>query len=132
MAKTADQVCTRALRKLGVTGIPLEPDSYDMAEAKRAFQGILDELRGVHGGLTTWTATDTPDQVFLPLADLVANEIAPAYGPQKMAMAPPRSRALGRVRAYLHPNDIADERDADEDGTISEAEEAAGKRAAYY
>ena len=85
-------------------------------------------MKATQGTFTAFDLDSTPQAALLPLSYLLATEIAPHY----QVPSEPRSRAMMRLRAYLFPDDREDRRDADEDGVISDAEEQAGKEAAFY
>jgi hypothetical protein len=76
----------------------------------------------------TWVLDDTPSAVSLPLAYVLAVEIAPHYERQSET----RGRALARLNAYAFPDDRIDSRDLDEDGVITDAESVDGKRAEFF
>lgn len=131
MTKTTLDVATQALRVVGVTAVDETPDASDFAFAKATLQGIRDELVTGHGATISWTldADDIPDALFLPLAELLATDLAIAYArPMNM----PRSRALTRVRTILFPDDREDRADTDDSGTVSTEEAEADLRAQYY
>ena len=128
MPKTSQDVCTRALREIGVCGVEDDPTAADKAIALEAMQGGLDELTDQHGITVTWTVETVPDALFLPFASFVAAEIAPIY----RLPGPNRAKAIGRMRASLLPDDRDDPRDYDNDGTVTDDEKAMFKRAAYY
>lgn len=129
MPKTSIDVATRALRVLGITGISRANAASDHAYAMEAMEAALAELQNTHSIPATWTIETVPDNIFIPFADLVASEVfAGGYG----VNPPNRARAIGRIRAALLPDDREDRRDLDEDGTISDDEIEAGKRAQFY
>jgi hypothetical protein len=128
MTKTSQDVCTHALRLIGVCGVGDDPSADDKAIALDAMQGGLDELADQHGITVAWTVETVPDELFLPFATFVAAEIAPVYRFQ----GPNRAKAIGRMRASLLPDDREDRRDTDDNGTITDEEIAADQRAAYY
>lgn len=128
MAKTSQDICTHALRMIGVCGVGDDPTADDKAIALDAMQGGLDELQDQHGITVTWTVETVPDALFLPFATFVAAEVAPVF----KFKGPNRATAIGRMRASLLPDDREDSRDLDDSGTVSAAEVEAGKRAAYF
>lgn len=130
MATRAD-IIRLAMRRLGV----LSADEALTADHESYVGDILDgmfaTLKNVQGFTFTWALDATPDEAYLPMGYLLATEPA-VYEHFAVTPREPQSRALIRLRAYAFPNDIDDRRDVDDDGVISEAEEAEGKRAAYY
>lgn len=129
MPKTSLDVITRAHRAAGVLATNESAENEMRAYGLESLTAIFDELQSGHGTAFAWTLETVPDGVFGALADALAATIAPHYG---VAPTVSYARAIGRVRAFAFPNDVVDRRDVDESGTISEAEEAAGKRAAFY
>lgn len=128
MAKTSRDVATRALRLIGARGINETIAGEDYLYALEAMTNALAELQDQHSIPATWTVETVPDDVFLAFSSMTAAAISSAYGLQ----GPRRTAAIGRIRAALLPDDRTDRRDTDEDGTITDAETQAGKRAAYY
>lgn len=129
MTKTAADICTLALQKLNVTAVGEAPAGEDMSLALSSLNAFFARFNLTDGAAIAWELSATPDEAFLPLSDVLAAILAPVY----MRPAPmPMSRAVGYLREYAFPNDITDSRDTDEDGSISDAEAAAGRRAAYY
>ena len=129
MTKTRNDVINMSLRRIQVLSAdePADADMHDFAGG--ILDGLFAEIKGdPHNLPFTWGLDETPEAAFLPLSYLLATEVAPHYN----RPSEPRSAALMRLRGYALPDDRTDSRDTDEDGVISEAEEAAGKRAAYY
>lgn len=129
MTKTAQAVLTRAFRRAGVADAEEDLQGHQYATGLDIMQGIIDELRTLHGASITWTADTVPDGVFLPLAYAVAVEIGPEYG------QPPRetrAQALLRLRAALFPDDRQTRADYDDDGTVDEGEAEADARGVYF
>ncbi len=122
MTKTSSEVIAEAHRRITVLSTDEDP-SPDMISYAG---GMLDAI--VAEESVTWTTETVPDAVYRPLAWLLAADIAPHYE----APAEPRGKALYRFHGAIYPNDMEDRRDDDNDGVISDAEEAAGERAAFY
>jgi hypothetical protein len=100
MAKTRDQIITRALRKLGVTAEDEAPSAAMLANSGEALDSVLAEVRAA--SLVGFT-TSFPDEVANPLSDLLAAELAAEYKP---AQAPyPRAVAWQRLMALVRPDD---------------------------
>ncbi len=125
---TRIEVIHAALRRLGV----LSADEAATADMERycgdALDALFAELPFSEGFTITWTLDTVPSSHFLPLAFLLAVEVGPHY----MVPTERRSRAMGRLRAVHFSDDRADSRDLDKDGTVTEAEEEAAKRAGFY
>ena len=129
MTKTSLNVIERAHRHIGVLSVDETATADMQAYGLESLNAAFDELQSVHGTGFTWDIDTVPDAVFEPLSVLLAATIAPHYA---LAAPVPRASALMRVRAFAFPNDIEDRRDTDEDGIISEAEEAAGLEAQFF
>lgn len=118
-----------ALRRLGVVASDTAASADDAAYTGDTLDALFLEIQNTQGITITWTLDATPDNAFLSLSYLLATEIAPHFEVQ----APePRSKAMGRLRAALIPDDRTDDRDLDEDGTVTDAEIEAGKRALFF
>ena len=129
MTKTSADVITEALAWCGSLNTASLPSGDRVTFGKSLLQGLVDELVSVQGATIAWTIETIPDGLFLPMSRLLAHDLAARFGGEVMET---RARAISRVRAVLFPNDLPLRGDADEDGTVDEAEEAANKRAAYY
>lgn len=101
MSKTKTEVIARAHRVLGVLAADENPSADMVAFAGDTLDGIYGELQYVQGVPVNFDLTDIPDEIFLPLADYLAAELAPHYA----VNGPVRSRAIGRLRAYFMPDD---------------------------
>lgn len=121
-------VINMALRRIKVLSADEPADADQVRFCGDVLDAMFAEANDVHEMAFTWGLDAVPSAAFLPLSYLLAVEVAPHYN----QAAEPRSRAMGRLRAYAFRNDIEDRRDTDDDGVISEAEADAGKRAAYY
>lgn len=101
MAKTRDQIITRALRKLGVTAEDEGPSSAMLASAGEALDSVLGEVRAAayHASYTT----AFPDEVANALSDLLAVELAPEYQPSQPPY--PRAVAWQRLMGLVRPDD---------------------------
>lgn len=128
MTKTSQDVCTHALRLLSVVAVGEEPSAKDFAFCKEVFEAEFDRVNTVHGFGWTFDAETVPDDLLHAMGMLVASKVDSTY----MVQGPPESRAIGMLREYSFPDDRADSRDLDEDGTVTDAEKDAAKRAAYY
>lgn len=129
MAKTKIEVISQANRILGLLSVDEVPTADQYAFAETVLDGLYAELNAVHNTGFTWSLVDeVPDGIFLPLATLLAVEIAPHYD----IPAGPRSAAIMRVRSFAFSDDRPDDRDYDDDGTVTDEEAAAAERALYY
>lgn len=128
MAKTRADVIAMALRRLAIVSADTAVSADQGGFVGDTLDALFLELRSVHGLPTTWVLEATPDEGFLPLSYLLATEVAQHFE----VPSEPRSRAMGRLRAYMHPSDLPLRGDTDEDGAISEAEENASNRAQFY
>ena len=129
MAKTAYEVVALAHRRLGVLSADeaLQADQYEFGVS--VLEGVIAELEAVQGLALTWDETNVPDGLFLPVAYLVAADLAAHY---EIAPRDTRGRLILQIRAYELPDDREDRRDTDEDGAVSDEEVAADGRAAFY
>ena len=125
------EIVQMAHRRLGIlsTDEALTADQIDFGGD--VLDALFAELPYTQGTSFAWALDATPAQFFLPLSYLLAAEPA-FYEHYEVQPREPRSRAMMRLRAIAFPNDAVDRRDADEDGTITDAELAAGLRAAFY
>lgn len=128
MAKTQLDVVAMAHRRLGILATDEVPTADMDDYASDTLEALFEELQVSHGMSFTWTLATVPEAAFLPLSYLLATEIAPHYEVPSES----RAKAMGRLRAYQFPDDREDSRDLDDDGTVTDAEAAAGKRAEYY
>jgi len=129
MTKTTLEVVAMAQTRLGVSGMGETPSAEEFALGKSLLSGLLAEVQAAQGITYTWTADEFPDSLFLPFAYLLAVDMAPHY-----EIAPRDSRAamIARLRTQAFPDDRPVIADTDEDGTVTEAEQDAADRAAYY
>ena len=101
MSKTQADVVARAHRVLGLLAVDEVPTADMNAFAGNALEGAIEELTYVQGLGVSFDETSVPTELFLPLSDLLASEIAQHYGVQ----GPSRSRSISRIRANLAPDD---------------------------
>ncbi|MDP5216699.1 hypothetical protein Q5Y75_05670 [Ruegeria sp. 2205SS24-7] len=120
MPKTKLDIVTRALRKIQVVSVAEVPEAEDAADATTILEALFEDLKDTQELSLAWSLDATPDAAFLPLADILASEIAPTYG----KAGPSRSGAIARLRAY-HIND-------DREQPWTEEEVEADDRAAFY
>jgi hypothetical protein len=85
MAKTPNQVYDEALTALGAVGAGQTASAEDVLVASTAFRPMLEELAAadvcyVAVDADDDDAEDVPDEYYLPLSKLLANEIAPHFG----------------------------------------------------
>lgn len=101
MSKTKLEIVARAHRVLGLLAADEVPTADMIDFAGDALDGVIDELEFVQGVSVPFTSANVPDELFLPMGDLLAADIASHYG----INGPTRSRALMRVRAALALDD---------------------------
>lgn len=97
--RTRLDVVTRALRRIGVAAHDEAPTADQIDNAGAVYDALLIEI-----GAETGTAIygDSVDEaVFVPLANLLAVEIAPDFG---VAMPTTRGAALIRLLGVLRPD----------------------------
>lgn len=122
-------VIHRALRRLGIISKDESADASDAEDVGEVLDALFDELQNVHEMVFTWDLTTVPLAAFIPLANLLAVEIAVDYD---IAPRETKLEAMARMRAYAFPSDFVDNRDLDEDGVISDEEAQSAREAAYY
>ena len=128
MTKTSNEVCTRALRDLGVVAIAESPEAEELADAKLILQGVLDDFEAVNGRTIASTIDTIPDSLYLSVAMAVAAMAAASYS----IAGPSYKTALWRIRTTLLADDREDRADTNSDGTVSAEEANADLRAQYY
>lgn len=131
VAKTRLDICEDALRMLRVLAVGENMAADDYAVAKAALEAEFDLWKSVQGFTWTFDLDTVPNQYARPMAEALAALIAAEF-PLPGQTVPNYSRAVGRMRAIAFPDDRADSRDLDGDGTVSTAEANVAKRAAYY
>ena len=129
MPKTKAELVAEAHRRISILSVDEDPSTDQTTYGESAADSLFAELNGEpHTMGFTWDLETIPDAVFRPLAWLLAVDLASHY----VVPSEPRSRAMGRVRAYAFPDDREDRRDLDEDGTVTDAEIEADLRAQFY
>ena len=104
--KTRLDVIEQAYRRLGIKAAD-EALTADMeAYAGAALDALYDELSEF--AQMDWWPEEIPEKVFIPLANLLASEIGPAY----MVAVEPRGRPFARLMAVLRPDDREETPDA--------------------
>lgn len=78
MAKTQLDLVTMALRKLNVVDATESPSAEDDAFADSVYETKRAEL--IDKGLCYWAANSIPDVVFLAMVNILAGELATAFG----------------------------------------------------
>ena len=101
MSKTRLEMVARAHRVLGLLATDEDPTADMIAFAGSALEGAIEELAYIQGVNVSFDADSVPEELFLPVGDLLAAEIADHYS----VPGPIRSRAIGRIRANLACDD---------------------------
>jgi hypothetical protein len=91
-----------ALRRIGVRSNDEAPSPDDITYAGGILDLLVEEL--ATEVTFTWDLTDVPGAVAVPLANLLAVDIATHYA----VPAEPRGRAYGRLLAVLRPDNRTD------------------------
>lgn len=124
------EVITEALRRIGVVAEDEPASASQEAATGRVLDSLFAQLQEPpHSMAFTWTLATVPDAAFLPLSWLLSVAVAAQNG---VPAPEPWAAALMRLRAYHFPNDLPLHGDIDDDGTVTDAEAEAAKRAAYY
>jgi hypothetical protein len=103
--KTPNNVYDEALTALGAVGAGQTASAEDTLVAQTAFRPLLEELAVIDViyiavDPTDDDAEDIPEEAFLPLSKLLANEIAPHFGaPYDTGI---RDLMLQRLRRITH------------------------------
>lgn len=98
--KTRLDVINRAMRRIGVKAEDENLTADQITSVGEVFDALIEELNTEVS--LTFTSESVPDEVFIPLANLLAIEVAPDYGVSPMTT---RGTAFGRVLAVLRPDD---------------------------
>jgi hypothetical protein len=98
--KTRLDVITRALRRIGVAAVDEDPTADQIQSVGSVYDALLEEISSVFG--KSIPADSVPPEAFIPLANLLAVEVAHDTG-----ASPHQSRgtALIRLLAVLRPDD---------------------------
>lgn len=101
--KTRLDVINRAMRRIGVKAEDENLTADQITSVGEVFDMLVARLDTEVS--LTFTSASVPDEVFIPLANWLAAEVAPDYG-----VAAPTSpeRAYSQVLAVLRPDDRAD------------------------
>jgi hypothetical protein len=78
MARTRQELAKAVLQELGELDAMEEPAAEDAALIKRTYDDKLEQMRD--DDLVYWSADEIPNAIFLPLKDLVTNEVRGAFG----------------------------------------------------
>lgn len=121
---TRQEVITRALRRLGVVAEDENPGPDANAQAGAVLDSIFAEVG--QSVTVTWTLATVPDYALVPLANLLAAELAGEYPTSEARMLAPRSVAWMRLMGLVRADNRTDPRDIDESGTVDDDEARAG------
>lgn len=100
--KTRLDVINRAMRRLGVKAEDEALTADQILNVGEVLDALVEELAEDAG--ITWTSNTVPDEVFVPLANLLAAHVGPDYGIQTGAIGGLKLRVLAAVR----PDDRTD------------------------
>ena len=101
--KTRLDVVTRALRRLGVAAHDEAPTADQIESVGSVYDALLAEITETAG--ESIANNSVPEMVFIPLANLLAVEIAPDYG---TPLPQSRGSAMLRLLAVMRPDDRTD------------------------
>ena len=125
---TKIDVITLAHRLIGVVSADEDPGADQNAYAADLLDGIFAELTTAQGLVISWTLDTTPAHALIGLAETLASDVAPHYG----LSFKPRSSGMARLRSALLQDDRDDDRDLDDDGTVTASEAEAAAYGAYF
>lgn len=109
MTKTSTEVCTEALRIIGVVAVDEAATIADVTRAKAHMDDIFSTLSDTEVLALDWTVETVPDGAFLPFARAIAGSIASSYNRSQRAaeaalMINPRKSlyeiGMDGIRAY--------------------------------
>lgn len=133
MTKTANDICEKALRDLGVLAEGEEMSAAAYQDALAHLNSLFEELTGATNGEAfpfTWALSATPEWAFIPLSQMLSVELAPSYG-----RPVPRNQwfwGMQRLRRHAFPDDRGARADLDEDGTVTTDEQYWSDRGAFF
>lgn len=128
MTQTRTDMIQSAYEHLGLVGVGTNVEAHEVNLASKALDALVEGLTVEHGLTMPDDLDATPNGLARALFRLLAVDIAPSF----QTPAEPRSRAVMRVRSYLLSDDRANGADYDNDGTVTDAEQALADQAAYY
>ena len=127
MAKTKIDIVNLALRLIGVVAV----DEAAQADDMKVWGDVLDaefaRVQVSEGFTWTFTTDTVPDALYEPFSRYLASFMTSYSRP-----LPSRRAAMAAIREHQLLDDRVDRSDANEDGTLSAAEEAVADRATYY
>ena len=121
-------VIALAHRLIGVLSADEVPSAEQNSYASGVLDGIFAELTTAQGLTITWTLDTTPSYALIGLAETLASDLAPHYGLSFKR----RSSGMMRLRAALLQDDREDDRDLDDDGTVTTDESDAAAYGIYF
>ena len=125
---TASDAIAVALRRIKVLAVDENATPADEAYCDGILTALFAELPVTNNIEFTWDLTAIPEGALIPLGNLLAVEVANTYNQPSER----RSRAVGRLRSFMFESDLPLRGDMDDDGVVSEAEQAADDEARYY
>jgi len=118
---------TLAFRRIGVVAEGEQANADQVAAGEAILAGLLAEIdREFAPG---WAPNTVPAVAFVPLAHLLACDLAGSYA---AAMPEARGRPWLRLAAAIRADNRPDWRDIDGNGTVDAGEADAGDRARFY
>lgn len=126
----AREIVELTLRRLRVLSAGETASGDDYRDAEIMLAAMFSELVDKEGWPITFALDAVPEWAQLPLAQMLAFEIAPEYG-----IAVPRTQwweGRTRIRRHLFPSDLPLRGDIDEDGTVSESEADLADRSVFF
>lgn len=118
-----------AHRRLGVLSSdePLTADQF--AFGGDVLDGLIAEIEATQDMALTWDGDSVPDTLYLPVAYLLAADLAAHYD---VAPRDGRSRLIAQIRAVELPDDREIRADLDDDLTVTDSEAYVDGEAQYY
>ena len=101
MARTRQELALSVMREMGALDASETPTADDVALIKAAYDDKLEQWRD--DDLVYWAVDEIPNAIFLPIKDIIANEVKGSFGePMPMAEKMAMEDALtSRLRKHM-------------------------------
>lgn len=104
MPRTRQELAVEVMRELGELGASEQPSAEDAALIKARYDDKLEQWRD--DDLVYWSADEIPNAIFLPIKDVIVNEVRGVFGEP----VPPEEKILKedilmrRIRRHIARN----------------------------